>query len=124
MDVTTHAGRPDRGVLEDSATGAAAAITATLAAAAGMRTYICGFTVTGAGATAASVITVTVTGLPVTMSYKVSVPAGAAVGVAALVVDFGCLIPASSDNTAIVVNVPSFGVGNLHAAVTAHGARY
>ncbi len=109
--------------LQDSAAGAAAAITATLAGAAGKRTFISGFVVTGAGATAASVIEVTVTGPAVTMRYKITVPAGAAVGVPALVVDFRQPLPASADNTAIVVNVPSFGAGNTAAAVAAYGFR-
>lgn len=110
--------------LQDAATGAAAGIAATLAAAANERTYIVGFHVDGLGATAASVIEVTITGLTVTMRYKLSIPAGAAVALAArLCVEFTRPIPASADNTAIVVNVPSFGAGNTSAVVAAHGFR-
>lgn len=105
-----------------SATGAAAAISATLAAAAGKTTHITGFEVTGAGATAASVVTVTVSGLlGGTQSYKVAVPAGANAGVTPLVVSIPGGFPASAPNTAIVVDVPSFGAGNTHAAVAARG---
>ncbi len=105
-----------------SATGAAAAISATLAAAASKTTYISGFAVTGAGATGASVITITVTGtISGTLNYKLAVPAGATSGVTPLIVEFARPIPASALNTAIVVNVPSFGAGNTDAAVVAHG---
>lgn len=109
--------------LVESASAAAAAVTATLPAVVNKRTYITGFHVDGLGATAASVIEVTVTGLlGGTLRRKVSVPAGAAVAVAApLVVDFDVPVPASADNTAIVVNVPSFGAGNTSAVVTARG---
>lgn len=110
--------------LSASATGAASAITATLAAAAGKWTYITGFEVTGAGATAPSVVAVTVTGLlGGTRNYYISIPAGAAVGVQPLVVFFDPPLPASAVNTAIVVNVASFGAGNTSTAVAASGIR-
>ncbi len=106
-----------------AATGAAGAITATLAAVAGRRTYISGFVVDGLGATAASVIEVTITGLlGGTMRYKLSIPAGATVALASpLRVEFSRPLPASADNTAIVVNVPSFGTGNTSSIAHAHG---
>lgn len=103
-------------------TGAAAGITATLAAVAGKRTFLSGFAVDGLGATAGSVIEVTVTGvLGGTLRRKVTVPTGVAVAITPLVVEFDRPIPASADNTAIVVNVPSFGAGNTSAIVSAHG---
>jgi len=112
----------DRQYTGQSNTGAAGAITATIAAVANKVGYLSGFQVTGAGATAASVITVTVTGLAGgTMSYNMAIPAGAAVGVPALIVNFPTPVPASAPNTAIVVNVPSFGAGNTNAAVAAQG---
>jgi hypothetical protein len=105
-----------------SATGAAGAITATLAGVAAKTTYITGFQVTGAGATGASVITVTVTGtISGTLSFNIAIPAGAAVGVTPLIVSFPVPVPASAVNTAIVVNVPSFGAGNTNSAVAAQG---
>jgi len=106
-----------------AATGAAAAITATLAAVVGKRTFISGFAVDGLGATAGSVIEVTVTGtLGGTLRYKLTIPAGAAVALAGpLRIEFARPIPASADNTAIVVNVPSFGAGNTSAIASAHG---
>ncbi len=83
-------------------------------------TYLTGFEVTGAGATAGNVVTVTVTGtVSGTLSYVFAVPIGATVGVAPLAVEFASPIPASAVNTA--VDVPSFGAGNTAAAVVAHG---
>ena len=106
----------------DSSTGAASALTATLAAATGKTTYITGFEVTGGGATAASVVLVTVTGtITGTLNYYLAIPAGAAVGTVPLIVAFARPIPGSAVNTAVVVNVPSFGAGNTQAAVAAHG---
>lgn len=107
--------------LEVGAQVAAAANNQTLAGAASLRTYIAGFCISGGGATAASIITVTVTGLTNTLSFSVPVPAGATAGVLPLVVNFDPPLPASADNTAIVVNVPSFGAGNTAAAATAWG---
>lgn len=108
--------------VDNSATGAAAAIAATLPAAAGATTFITGFEVTGTGATAGSIITITVTGiLGGTKSYVYVVPAGVGAAAPTLTVEFSRPIPASALNTAIAVNVPSFGAGNTNAAVTAHG---
>lgn len=107
--------------LEVGATVAAAANNQTLVAAAGKRTYITGFRLDGLGATAGSIITVTVTGLAVTLTYLFSVPAGAAVATTPLAINFPRPIPASADNTAIVVNVASYGVGNTQAIAMAYG---
>ncbi len=101
---------------------AAAIATATLAGAAGKTTYITGFQVTGTGATGATVVTVTVTGtITGTMNYTIAVPAGAAVGITPLVVSFASPVPASGQNQAIAVNVPSFGLGNTNVTVSAQG---
>jgi len=101
---------------------AAAAATATLAAVVGKTTYITGFSITGAGATAASVINPTVTGvLGGTQTYTIAIPAGATLGVTPLVVAFDPALPANAVNTAIVVSAPSFGAGNTNATVSAWG---
>src|SRR6266849_340723 len=107
--------------LEVSSANAAAANNQTLANAAAKMTYITGFTITGGGATGASIITVTVTGLTNTLTYFVPIPAGAGVSITPLYVFFARPIPASAVNTAIVVNVPSFGAGNTAAAANAYG---
>jgi hypothetical protein len=127
--VDFFAGSPSAGGFPQGATpvsgantGAAAAITATLAGAAGKLTYISGFHVTGLGATAGSVIAVTVTGLlGGTQTYNYTVTTGAGLASGNLDVEFGVALPASALNTAIVVNVPSFGAGNTAEAVSAHG---
>lgn len=108
-------------VLAVSATVAAAANNQTLPAAAGVRTYISGFTITGGGATGASLILVTITGLTNTINYSLAIPAGAALGVQPLQAWFDPPLPASADNTAIVLTVPSFGAGNTAASAMAFG---
>jgi hypothetical protein len=101
---------------------AAASAVATLAAAAGKTTYITGFDITGGGATAASVVTATVTGLlGGTQSYTIAVPAGATLGITPLFVSFPTPYPASAVNTAIVVTVPSLGAGNTNTVANARG---
>ncbi len=107
----------------NSAQGSAAQQTATIAAVAGRMNYIEGFDVTGGGATAASLINVTVTGLANTLNYQLAVPAGVTtdLGTSRLTVRFPSPIPASALNTAINVVVPSFGAGNTGEAVTIYG---
>lgn len=105
-----------------SATAAAAASNATLAAVAAKTNYITGFVVSGGGATLASIIAVTVTGtITGTLTYYLGVPAGVLVGASALVVTFSRPVPASAVNTAIVVNVPSFGAGSTNQSAVATG---
>jgi hypothetical protein len=101
-----------------------AAAVATLAGAASVTTYITGFEVTAAGATAGLPVIVTVAGISGgTLSYIFVFPAGVLVGAVPLVVEFAAALPASAANTAIVVTCPAGGAGNTHAAVTAHGYR-
>lgn len=102
---------------------AAATASATIPAPSnGQTAFLTGFEVTGAGATAASVVALTVTGLlGGTATYNVAVPAGATVGLAPLVFEFNPPLSASAANTAIVVSLPSLGAGNTNAAVVAHG---
>lgn len=110
-------------VVTAGSTAAAGAMTATFAAAPSLRNRIVGFVVTGSGASAASIIDVTITGLPTTLTFKLVIPAGVTTSITPLVVQFGDGILASADNTAITVSVPSFGAGNTHAAVAAWGYR-
>ena len=101
---------------------AAASAAATLAGAASKTTYISGFQITGAGATAASVISVTVAGLKDgTSTYTMAIPAGVTTAVQPLIVYFYPPLPASATNTAIVVTAPSFGAGNTNATCNAQG---
>ena len=101
---------------------AASVATATLPAATGRLTYITGFEVTGAGATAGAVVTVTVTNtVGGTLTYNYTASTGAAVANQPLIVNFPEPIPANAYNTAIVVSCPSLGAGNTNNAVVAHG---
>lgn len=94
---------------------------ATLPGAAGKTTYITGFEVTSAGATAALAVDVTVAGLANTLHYAFVHPGGVPTGAAPLVVQFSRPLPASAPNTAIVVTLPASGAGGTNAAVNAHG---
>jgi len=101
---------------------AAGVAAATLAGVSGKTTHLCGFSVTGAGATAASVVAVTVVGLiGGTMTFNLSVPAGAAVAHGGLRLEFPKPLVASAANTAIVVSCPSLGAGNTNNATNAWG---
>lgn len=101
---------------------AAAAATATLTSAAGRMVYISGFAVTGAGATGASVIAVTVTGvIGGTMTFNLVIPAGVTTSIVPLIVTFDNPIAATAYGTNIVVSAPSFGAGNTNAATVAFG---
>lgn len=116
-------GVPSRAIEVSKRTTAAAAVcTATMAASAKLWNVLAGFTVTGLGATAGSVIAVTVTGLlGGTRTFYYTVPAGVAVAAPLLQVEFDRPIPAATRNLAISVSAPSFGAGNTAAEVTLHG---
>lgn len=95
---------------------------ATLAGVASKTTYIQGFQLTASGATAASVVSVTVTGLiSGTATYTFTFPAGATAAAQPLIVEFPAPIPASAVNTAIVVTLPAGGSGNTNATANAQG---
>jgi hypothetical protein len=99
-----------------------ASAAATLTGTATTTVYISGFEVTGAGATAASVATVTVAGLlGGTRHYTYTFPAGATVACTPLLVRFDPPLPASAVNTAIVVTCPASGAGGTNNTVVAHG---
>ena len=101
-----------------------ASAVATLAAAASVTTYITGFEVTGAGATAGLPVIVTVTGTVTgTLSFIAVAAVGALVANSPLIIEFPVAIPASAVNTAIVVTVPALGAGNTHSTVVSHGYR-
>jgi len=105
-----------------SATGAASAISAAIPATAGAFSYLTGFVVTGAGATGASNVVVTVTGVSgAPLSFVVAVPAGVTTAIVPITVILPTPIAATALNTAVTVNVPSFGAGNTNAAVSVFG---
>lgn len=105
-----------------SANVANSAATATLAATEGVTNYLTGFHVTSSGSTAASVVTLTVTGLAGgTIRYTYVSVAGVTTRNEPLIVTFPKPIPASDQNTAIVVSLPALGAGNTNATVVALG---
>lgn len=97
---------------------------ASLAAVAGKTNYLTGFTITFSGATAASVVLATVTGLAGgTQTFVVAVPAGVTVQGQTLNVDLAVPMPASAANTAITITLPALGAGNTNAAVNIRGVQ-
>lgn len=104
---------------------AAAIATATLPASPGRMTYITGFQVTSSGATAASIVDITVGNLGVPSStilhYELSVAGAATTTNEPLVVTFDPPLPATGLNTTISVVCPSLGAGNTNSAVNAIG---
>lgn len=99
-----------------------ASAAATLTGTATTTVYITGFEVTGAGATGASVVAVTVAGLlGGSRIYNLVIPAGAAVSIQPLFVTYFPPLPASAINTALSVTVAAAGAGNTNMAVVAHG---
>lgn len=101
---------------------AAGTATATLAAVSGWTTYICGFSITSSGSTGALVVSPTVTGLNGgTLTFTYTSIAGVALANAPLVVPFSPCQPATAQNVAIVVSMPSLGTGNTNATVNAWG---
>ena len=103
---------------------AAATATASLAAGGGAMNYVCGFTITGGGATAASVISPTISGLNGgTLTFSMGIVAGVTLNQPALIVTLLPCQPATALNTAITLSVPSFGAGNTNATANIFGYR-
>lgn len=101
-----------------TATGTTGAIAATLTGAAGKFTYVCGFILSTAGTTAATLGNATVTGtVSGTMNFTYAFVSS---GQGMLGVAFpGCIV-SSAVNTNIVVNLPAGGAGTT-AAISAWG---
>ena len=101
---------------------AAGPAVATLPGAPGLTTFISGFEITASGATAASCVNATVTGVVSgNLTYTFCAPAGLTAEAPPLLVNFNPPIPAASVNAPIVVSLPSLGAGNANAAVVTHG---
>jgi hypothetical protein len=107
-----------------SATGTTAGTTATLPAAAGKFTYICGFHVETGTATAAVTINVTVTGLTGgTFTSSANAPVTATTATAGPIISqvFTPCIPSSAVNTGLAVAAGSLGAGGVNQNVNAWG---
>lgn len=102
---------------------AAAVATATMAAPPSGANYVTALAITGAGATAPSVVVATLTGIvggP--FSYILAVPTGATAGMTPIFRQFPFPLK-GIDGTAITLSMPSLGVGNTNAAVNLSGFR-
>ncbi len=119
VNVYNQAGYPPgTTVLTGSNTGTTGAVTATLTSASLHTAFICGFIITSGGTTSALVQNATVTGtIGGTLNFTyVDVSSGQGL----LGVAFPQCIPASAQNTNIVVTAPAGGAGTV-AAVSAWG---
>lgn len=97
-----------------TASGANAQQVATITPGAGVTAFLQSFRITGLGATAASTVTATLTGVQGgTINYPVSVPAGVTVPITPVTDTFGTTgLQASGPATAISLTLPAFGAGN------------
>lgn len=96
--------------------------TATIPAVVGKTAYISGFTISGAGATAALVVNPTLTGvISGTKAFAYAAVAGVGLINQVLDVQFCPPIPASALNQAIAVTCPALGAGNANNTVNAYG---
>ena len=111
-------------IVTASATGTVAAVVATLPAAVGRTTYICGFSYQGSDATAGQagvlVVSGTISGslnyaYP-TLALGATVPQPSPTGD-----EYIPCLPASAINTAIVVTAPALGAGATVASVSVWG---
>lgn len=108
--------------LAGSATGAASAATVTFAGVAGKTNYITGIQITGAGATAASVVVGQITGvIGGPLNFDIAVPAGAAIGIQPIVANFAPPLAATGVNVTVTATIPSFGAGNTNSAINMTG---
>lgn len=104
------------------AAGANSSAAATLAAAVGKRTYVTGIQVTAGGATANILAGAVLSGvLGGSIGYVVSVPAGVGLDTRPIIVSFSPPLPASADNTAIVLTLGALGAGNTSSSVAIQG---
>jgi hypothetical protein len=101
---------------------ATATLSAPVVAGVQRQAYLCGFSATAGGATAASVVSITVTGLAAgTATWTYGAVTGATTPSAPLVVVFPACLPESAPGTGIAVSMPALGTGNTNAAVNAWG---
>jgi hypothetical protein len=107
--------------IASSANGTTGAVIANLVGVPGKTTFICGFSMTSGGTTTAVALLATVAGVlggPLEFAYVAT--AGGTQG--SLFVIFAPIcIPASAQNTTIVVTQPAAGTGTTQAAVAAWG---
>ena len=108
-------------MLSQSAVVANAVIGLAFGGTAGKTSYLCGFGITGLGATAAGFVQVAFGWAGGSMEYTLAVPAGAGVPITPLIVEFSRPIWGGGVGTGITMNVPAFGAGNTNAVAYMHG---
>ena len=119
-----HNGMVARAV-QVNATGVAgpnAALTVTIPALAGWVNVLTGYDYVGTGATAATVVDITTTGVGTNYTSKLAVPASPT-SLAERSVRFPNGLTATASNVAITVSVPALGVGNLSGNLVVYGYR-
>ena len=120
LNSTIPAGATQR--INSSGNVANASAIATLTPVAGQTIFVTGFTITGGGATAASLVSATLVGLlGGTLTFTIAVVAGATLGNTPLVVQFGQPLAGSAVDVAAVLTLPALGAGNTNASVTLVG---
>ena len=111
-----------KALINSSGAVAAATAAATLTPSAAGLAHISGFDITGAGATTALPVSVTVTGIAGgTLTYSYTAIAGVLLANTPLSVTFNPPLPAATINTAIVVSCPTLGAGNTKNTANAYG---
>lgn len=107
-----------------SSSGANAVQTATITPGAGVTAFITTLRIEGLGATGATEVQATLTGvLGGTITYPVSVPAGATTPITPVTDSFGTRgLPGSAAGQAISLSLPAFGAGNTfeEASITGY----
>lgn len=98
----------------NSASAVAASCTASIGAVTNQSIFLCGIYINGTGATGASVVTATLTGLTVgTLNIQIPVPAAAGGVVPGLPIVINFPVPmVGVNNSAVALAVPSFGAGS------------
>ena len=106
-----------------TASGGNAVQTASIAAPAGLFAFLTSLRIEGLGATAATVVTATLTGLQGgTISYPVTVPAGATVAIAPVTDNFGTRgAQSAAAGGTISLSLPAFGAGNTLELASING---
>ena len=122
---TTSSGDPIATQSPQSATGSggAAAQAPTFGGAAGTLAFLTNLEIYGLGATGATEVTATLTGVQGgTISIPISVPAGATTPITPVQLSFGARgLQASAVAQAITLNLPSFGAGNTLEVASIQG---
>lgn len=117
-------GYPDGAVPVSASSGNVAATNAvaTLTPPAGKTMYLLGVKFSSSGSTAAAIVNATIAGVVGgTMTFPRATIAGAVLQNADFDADFQPGLPATGPGVAIVVTLPSLGIGNTNAGVIAYG---